>query len=569
MDLRSPDWKTLVLVFILLILSLSAIAFLSFQTRDAMQEAVRNELKSVSSAVASEIDGDVFASIRPGDETTPEFESVRDTLHRIEKANPDLRYVYTMRRVDGGVEFVVDADYGYDPSAAMIGQIYPAINPDMIRGFEGASADTAFTTDQWGTVLSGYFPIQDRSGNVVGLVGVDIDRVKVIERLSYINWGFYLLIVISILMVGLSIAWVEKVRVEGESRIRENEERFRNLAVHTRCGIFMLREGTFQYTNPAMSRITGYPSGELAGKRFEELVHPQDRPRIAECTPEDADPPPPGGCELQIVCKDGSTRWVGVDMAAIPFEGTTTTIGSLYDITEIKQSEQMLQQINRKLSLLSSITLHDIRNSLGIVFGFIDLLRSSCTNPPDIVNLQKMECAAEAIQSQIDFAQIYQEIGIRSPEWQDVEALFDTTKVSLDLSALSFEMDTGDLSVFADPLLGRVFYTLMDNTLRHGQKASRIRITTMPVGSGISLVYEDDGIGVPESEKELIFQQGYGTNTGYGLFIAREILAITGIKIRECGIFSRSARFEISIPEGVFRKGSDAASGAANRDWLP
>jgi hypothetical protein len=73
MDLRSPDWKTLVLVFILLILSLSAITFLSFQTRDAMQEAVRNELKSVSSAVASDIDGDLFASIGPGDEATPEF----------------------------------------------------------------------------------------------------------------------------------------------------------------------------------------------------------------------------------------------------------------------------------------------------------------------------------------------------------------------------------------------------------------------------------------------------------------------------------------------------------------
>lgn len=555
MDLRSPDWKTLMLVFVLLIFSLSAITFLSFQTRDAMQEAVRNELKSVSSAVASDIDGDLFASLGPGDEATPEFESIRDTLYRIEKANPDLRYVYTMRRVGESVEFVVDADYGHDPTAAVIGQIYPATNHEMLMGFEGASADTAFTTDRWGTVLSGYFPIKDRSGTVVGLVGVDIDRIKVIERLSYINWGFYLLIVISILMVGFSIAWVEKVRVEGERRIRENEEKFRNLAVHTRCGIFMLREGIFRFTNPAMSHITGYTPGELSDRRFEELVHPADRTRIAECIlPVATDPAAPGGCELQIVCKDGSIRWVGVDMAAIPPEGSQTLIGSLYDITDLKQSEQMLQQINRKLSLLNSITFHDIRNSLGIVFGSIDLLRTSCANPPASVHIRKMEYAAEAIQSQIDFARIYQEIGIRSPEWQDVEGLFNITKISLDLSNFSFEMDTGGLFVFADPLLGRVFYTLMDNTIRHGRNASLIRISTMPAASGISLVYEDNGIGVPDPEKEAIFEQGFGTNTGYGLFIAREILAITGMKIRECGIFSRGARFEISIPDGVYRK---------------
>jgi signal transduction histidine kinase len=115
-------------------------------------------------------------------------------------------------------------------------------------------------------------------------------------------------------------------------------------------------------------------------------------------------------------------------------------------------------------------------------------------------------------------------------------------------------MDTGGLFVFADPLLGRVFYTLMDNTIRHGRNASLIRISTMPAASGISLVYEDNGIGVPDPEKEAIFEQGFGTNTGYGLFIAREILAITGMKIRECGIFSRGARFEISIPDGVYRK---------------
>ena len=56
-------------------------------------------------------------------------------------------------------------------------------------------------------------------------------------------------------------------------------------------------------------------------------------------------------------------------------------------------------------------------------------------------------------------------------------------------------------------------------------------------------------------EKEVIFERGVGKNTGLGLFLAREILALTGIAVRETGVPGRGARFELVVPPGAFRSG--------------
>ena len=67
------------------------------------------------------------------------------------------------------------------------------------------------------------------------------------------------------------------------------------------------------------------------------------------------------------------------------------------------------------------------------------------------------------------------------------------------------------------------------------------------------LVYEDIGPGIPKIGKERIFEKGFGKGNGLGLFLSREILAITGITIQETGIQGHGARFEIAIPSPMFR----------------
>jgi len=70
------------------------------------------------------------------------------------------------------------------------------------------------------------------------------------------------------------------------------------------------------------------------------------------------------------------------------------------------------------------------------------------------------------------------------------------------------------------------------------------------------IVWEDDGVGIPQEEKGQIFERGFGKNNGHGLFLVREMLAITGMTVIENGVSGRGARFEITLPEGSYRRTS-------------
>ena len=67
------------------------------------------------------------------------------------------------------------------------------------------------------------------------------------------------------------------------------------------------------------------------------------------------------------------------------------------------------------------------------------------------------------------------------------------------------------------------------------------------------VVWEDNGMGVALYEKERIFERGFGKNTGFGLFLFREIRSQEGITITESGEPGKGVRFGILVPNGVYR----------------
>ena len=118
------------------------------------------------------------------------------------------------------------------------------------------------------------------------------------------------------------------------------------------------------------------------------------------------------------------------------------------------------------------------------------------------------------------------------------------------------EKEVGNLEIYADLLLEKVFYNLVENSLRHGVKVTICRVAYQKEDNDLIVLYQDDGIGIPAGAKEKIFRREYYRNTGYGMFLAKEILNTTGITIRETGDPGKGGRCEIRVPEGAFRFGS-------------
>jgi signal transduction histidine kinase len=109
------------------------------------------------------------------------------------------------------------------------------------------------------------------------------------------------------------------------------------------------------------------------------------------------------------------------------------------------------------------------------------------------------------------------------------------------------------VDIFADRMLMKVFYNLLEDSLEHGGDVTRVRLSSGAKGEDLAMIYEDDGIGIPAEEKDRIFELGIVSKGGSGLFLAKEILAITGITIRENGEPGKGARFEMLVPKAGFR----------------
>ena len=152
------------------------------------------------------------------------------------------------------------------------------------------------------------------------------------------------------------------------------------------------------------------------------------------------------------------------------------------------------------------------------------------------------------------FTKTYESIGVKAPAWKDARTLVDTAANDVVLSHVRLENDLpAGAEVYADPLVVRVCYNLMDNAMRYGGKITTIRFSAEERDGDRIIVCEDDGEGVPADDKEQIFERGFGKNTGLGLSLAREILSITGITIRETGEPGKGVRFEMAVPKGAWR----------------
>jgi len=264
--------------------------------------------------------------------------------------------------------------------------------------------------------------------------------------------------------------------------------------------------------------------------------------------------------ESQVAHADGSLHDVVFYKATIPDEKGEPDgiVGVILDITTRKQAERRLYEANRQLRLLTEVTRHDILNNVNAMQLFLDLVKIKSDTAHIGEELDALDRLIARIQADIEFTRVYQDLGSHLPRWQ---RLADCVAECTIPDHIHFVIAGGEWQVYADPLLPKVFVNLVDNSLRHGGAVSRISIAAEEQEEGLLVVFEDDGVGIAPDEKELIFERGYGKNTGFGLFFIQEILGITHIRIKETGTAGQGVRFEMSVPKGMYKKDEPGQSG--------
>ncbi len=354
-----------------------------------------------------------------------------------------------------------------------------------------------------------------------------------------------------VIMSGRDIT--DRKRMENE--LKESEERYRRIIETAQEGIIILDP---QYhiisINGYMAELLEYSQDEMQGRPLIDFLDSSELTSHEHIT-EERKRGISGKFERLYRTKNGKKVWGLVSSTPIfKDNGFAGAFAMVTDITERKRAEEAIRQVNRKLNLLSSITRHDIKNQVSIIDGFLAIIKKKQLDPSIDYYLQKVTNAAERISSMIQFTREYEKIGVNSPVWHNIRTLVDSAITQTPSEQGYVKNDiSADIEVFSDPLIIKVFYNLMDNSIRYGGKITTIRFSAKKHENNYILIFEDDGTGIPEEEREKIFEYGYGKNTGLGLFLSREILAITGLTIKETGEPGQGARFEIIVSNGMWR----------------
>lgn len=573
--------RWLILAIMVILASGMALALWTIQREDNL---MRTDLLSTTHHIGREVRTDYVSDLNgsSSDLGSPNYIILKNQLMQLRSYDTGIRSIQILGwREDGTVFLYVDsAPFGSEYYQTP-GQVYPESSATLLQVFsQGQEATEGPLTDRTGSWVRGLVPVTDAAGEKVVAVlvtGIDArDWYMQIIKASAPAFIAMLLLVLLVLILFYILQRNEKenqLRAESAAILRESENRYRTVFEGTGTAMLIIEEDTtIGFANREFFRLTGYSQEDIdKGRSWTEFIFKEDLPmmieqhRLRRHQPEEAI----RQYEFRLITHSGEIRNILLTIDMLP--GTKRSVGSLIDITENKVAQKALERyaqeitryaetirhINDKLNLLNSITRHDILNQLTVILNYLDLMKMKFPDPELQEYIEKEIHAAQNIRTQIMFTRDYQDIGAQAPRWFNLKNVIVSGAAHLPLSPVLPVVEFDMLEIYADPLFEKVIYTLLENTLRHGKNVTSIVFSAHTLAQGLVILYQDNGGGIPAEHKEAIFERRFFTHTGFGLFLSRTILGITGMNIRETGEPGTGARFEITVSAGGYRFSPD------------
>jgi len=345
-------------------------------------------------------------------------------------------------------------------------------------------------------------------------------------------------------------------RKKTEKALKESEEKYKNIFELAPDAIAIMNlKGVVTSVNPTFLRLTGFSRDEIVDRHFTKIgtLRARNLPKYVKMLGSILRGKIPSPIEFVYLRKDGAQRWGEAHLSLLKKQGKQVGLQAiLRDITKRKKTLEKLETLNEKLSVVGKLTRHDIRNKLQVVTSNAYLAQQMLTDDHETTKyLGEIESACEQTERILDFASTYEKLGVDELAFVNVaKSLEETVSLFPDLDGVEVVYGCDGLTVLADSLLRQLFYNLIDNSLKHGKKVSQIRVYYEEAGNDkLKLVYEDDGVGIRKAEKEKIFKEGYGKDSGYGLYLIRKMCEVYGWTIQETGKQGKGAQFTITIPK--------------------
>lgn len=339
-------------------------------------------------------------------------------------------------------------------------------------------------------------------------------------------------------------------------QLRESQQMFERLfADNPEAAVRVGPDFCILDANSRFEMLFGYKLDEIKGRNINDVVVPKDKADEANALDCTAERDKHVSKDTIRQRKDGSLVPVFVSAAPISVEGRFLGYVAVYkDISELKKTEHEMAIMNEKLRVVGGLTRHDVRNKLSTITGNLYLLGKQLAGDINAVDkLKDMQSAVQQTVRILEFAKTYEMLGAEELVYVDIEkTINEAFSFFPSLKDIKVTSECHGFCVLADSLLRQLFYNLVDNSLKYGQKLTEIKVhCEKKTDKQLELVYEDDGTGISEQVKQRLFTEGFttGKGTGYGLYLVKKMMEVYGWTIQETGEPGKGVRFVITIPK--------------------
>jgi GAF domain-containing protein/HAMP domain-containing protein len=255
--------------------------------RAELRNSLRHRLENITTLAGLQQDGELFQNVR--EENDEYFQKIREQNLKIRNSDPDLRFVYTMRKDAEGIYFVVDAGFPSEDGYSPLGTRYEEPGPALVENFDSMTRtvlEPDFYTDEYGTFLSGYTPILNAAGQRVGVLGVDItantilaqERAYLVQLLTIDFVALVLIVLAGILAANYLAKPIVHLR-DAANRISNGELSHRITEIPATRELAELAVDFNAMTSKLSGLITDLE--HRVAERTEDLTHRTDQLRAA------------------------------------------------------------------------------------------------------------------------------------------------------------------------------------------------------------------------------------------------------------------------------------------------
>jgi methyl-accepting chemotaxis protein len=186
---HSLMFRILLLCVGLVLVSILTIQYFAYKAAEtSVEDTIGKMAMNITGSVVNTIDPDQFEQLVASQDMNNEYYSkLKDELNTIRKST-GLKFLYTMSKTEKG-DYIYVAD-GTEAGAAgesVLGDVEEDMSSIMIDCFDGKETYEFYESEEWGDLISGYVPIKNSSGKVVGMLGADFDASTMVEKLGDAN----------------------------------------------------------------------------------------------------------------------------------------------------------------------------------------------------------------------------------------------------------------------------------------------------------------------------------------------------------------------------------------------